>query len=67
MVAVSITIQSFEDAENGKPLAEGLKEVPRECEKFSVGILEKGTVEGKHLSCSFARMGTKQLLGGQSI
>lgn len=62
MVATTITIQSLEDADNGKPLAKGLKEV-RECEKFSVGILEKGTEGGQTTLMFICQDGDKGVVG----
>jgi len=64
MVATSIIIQSLEDARNGKPLIEGvIQENIHECRKFSVGILEGGTVGGQTTLMFICQDGDKAVIG----
>ena len=63
MVAITITIQSLEDAANGKPISDTLTEVPRECEKFSVGILEGETQGGQTSIMFICEDGGKAVIG----
>ena len=63
MVATTIVIQSLEDAANGKPIVEGI--IPSECQKFTVGILEKGTQGGQTSLMFVCQTGDKTAVCGQ--
>lgn len=64
MPATTIVIQSIEDARNGKKLVEGVeRENLHECEEFSVGILEKGTVGGQTTLMFICRDGDNAVVG----
>ncbi len=64
MVAVKLVIQSVEDAKNGKPLLEGVtQENLHECEEFSIGILEKGTIGGQTTLMFICKDGDKAVVG----
>jgi hypothetical protein len=64
MISTSITIQSIEDAKKGKPLIEGVvRENIHECERFSVGILEAGTVGGQTSIMFICQDGGKAVVG----
>lgn len=64
MVATKVTIQSLEDARNGKALIQGvIRENIHECEEFSIGILEAGTEGGQTTLMFICKDGDKAVVG----